>query len=37
MMPNITEDVDRKGMYIAALDFLDNFIPHGTEVVLQFS
>jgi len=36
MMPNLFEDVYRNGIYAAAPGFLDNLIPQGTEVVLQF-
>ena len=35
MMPNLSEDAYRTGICIDALGFLDNLIPHGTEVVLQ--
>jgi hypothetical protein len=36
MMPNLFEDVYRNGICVAAPGFLDNLIPHGTEIVLQF-
>jgi len=36
MIPKPFEDPYRIGICVAAPGFLDNFVPHGTEVVLQF-
>ena len=36
MMPDRTEDHYRMGKSAEALGLLDNLIPHGAEVVLQF-
>jgi hypothetical protein len=36
MMPNPNEDAYSIDICVAALDFSDDLIPHGTEVVLQF-
>jgi len=35
-MPEPYEDPYRTGICVAAPGFLENLIPHGTEVVLQF-